>query len=106
MKNKNSPGKQSSGESVVRPKGLEPPRLSAPDPKSGAATNYATAANGTAKIRLFMIWLIQLFNFFTSESITSGKWAYSSACTLRATSSGVSPGNSSHCAWKMISPSS
>jgi len=53
-----------------------------------------------------MIWLIQLFNFFTSESITSGKWAYSSACTLRATSSGVSPGNSSHCAWKMISPSS
>ncbi len=28
----------------VRLKGLEPPRLSAPDPKSGAATNYATAA--------------------------------------------------------------
>ena len=27
-------------------KGLEPPRLSAPDPKSGAATNYATAAGG------------------------------------------------------------
>jgi hypothetical protein len=25
-------------------KGLEPPRLSAPDPKSGAATNYATSA--------------------------------------------------------------
>ena len=24
--------------------GLEPPRLSAPDPKSGAATNYATCA--------------------------------------------------------------
>lgn len=24
--------------------GLEPPRLSAPDPKSGAATNYATSA--------------------------------------------------------------
>ena len=25
-------------------KGLEPPRLTAPDPKSGAATNYATSA--------------------------------------------------------------
>ncbi len=25
-------------------KGLEPPRLSAPDPKSGAAANYATSA--------------------------------------------------------------
>ena len=24
--------------------GLEPPRLSAPDPKSGAATDYATSA--------------------------------------------------------------
>ena len=31
---------------TVRLKGLEPPRLSAPDPKSGAATNYATAAGG------------------------------------------------------------
>jgi hypothetical protein len=29
----------------VRLKGLEPPRLSAPDPKSGAATNYATTAS-------------------------------------------------------------
>lgn len=29
---------------VVRMEGLEPPRLSAPDPKSGAATNYATSA--------------------------------------------------------------
>ena len=25
-------------------KGLEPPRLSAPDPKSGVATNYTTSA--------------------------------------------------------------
>ena len=31
-------------ESHVRKKGLEPPRLAAPDPKSGAATNYATSA--------------------------------------------------------------
>ena len=29
----------------VRVKGLEPPRLTAPDPKSGAATNYATPAS-------------------------------------------------------------
>ena len=28
----------------VRTKGLEPPRLSALDPKSSAATNYATSA--------------------------------------------------------------
>jgi hypothetical protein len=30
----------------VRKKGLEPPRREAPDPKSGAATNYATSAFG------------------------------------------------------------
>ncbi len=35
----------------VREKGLEPPRLAAPDPKSGAATNYATRALG-----FFMSW--------------------------------------------------
>ena len=29
---------------LVRMKGLEPPRREAPDPKSGAATNYATSA--------------------------------------------------------------
>jgi hypothetical protein len=29
---------------LVRMKGLEPPRLSTPEPKSGAATNYATSA--------------------------------------------------------------
>jgi hypothetical protein len=33
------------GRIQVRKKGLEPPRLAAPDPKSGAATNYATSAN-------------------------------------------------------------
>jgi hypothetical protein len=32
-------------------KGLEPPRLSAPDPKSGAATNYATSAFECAKLQ-------------------------------------------------------
>ena len=41
--------------SVVRMKGLEPPRLSALDPKSSAATNYATSANCGAKIQFFSI---------------------------------------------------
>ena len=36
----------------VRVKGLEPPRLSALDPKSSAATNYATHANPDAKVRI------------------------------------------------------
>jgi hypothetical protein len=35
-------------------KGLEPPRLSAPDPKSGSATNYDTSAKRTAKILLIL----------------------------------------------------
>ncbi len=30
---------------IVRMKGLEPPRLTAPDPKSGVATNYTTSAD-------------------------------------------------------------
>ena len=34
----------------VRPGGLEPPRLSTLDPKSSAATNYATSAIATAKL--------------------------------------------------------
>ena len=38
-------------ELFVRLKGLEPPRLSAPDPKSGAATNYATAAKAMQKYK-------------------------------------------------------
>ena len=33
----------------VRKKGLEPPRREAPDPKSGAATNYATRAERILK---------------------------------------------------------
>ena len=32
------------GQFIVRLKGLEPPRLAAPDPKSGVATNYTTDA--------------------------------------------------------------
>lgn len=37
----------------MRKEGLEPPRLSAPDPKSGAATNYATCAKKRHKGRRF-----------------------------------------------------
>ncbi len=43
------------GSGFVRMEGLEPPRLAAPDPKSGAATNYATSAfNWAAKIDIFL----------------------------------------------------
>lgn len=37
------------GFSCVRMKGLEPPRLTSLDPKSSAATNYATCANRVQK---------------------------------------------------------
>lgn len=46
-----------SGLLTVRMKGLEPPRLAAPDPKSGAAANYATSAKLGAQIYVFyLIW--------------------------------------------------
>ena len=35
---------------LVRMKGLEPPRLSTLDPKSSAATNYATSAISSLKL--------------------------------------------------------
>ncbi len=35
-------------QSLVRIKGLEPPRLSASDPKSDVATNYTISAAGVA----------------------------------------------------------
>ena len=38
---------------LVRMEGLEPPRLTTPDPKSGAATNYATCALRGAKVTVF-----------------------------------------------------
>lgn len=34
---------------LVRTKGLEPPRLTTLDPKSSAATNYATCANAVQR---------------------------------------------------------
>ncbi len=58
----------------VRMKGLEPPRLTAPDPKSGAATNYATSAFLIcgAKISQFYFY-IQIISrlFFRLESSTA-----------------------------------
>ena len=40
-------------QNYVRMKGLEPPRLTAPDPKSGVATNYTTSADFIFLKRLF-----------------------------------------------------
>ena len=37
-------------EEVVRVEGLEPPRLAAPEPKSGASTNFATPAFKTQTV--------------------------------------------------------
>ncbi len=44
--NVETPLKQNLRGVFVRMKGLEPPRLSALDPKSSAAANYATSAKG------------------------------------------------------------
>ena len=35
---------------MVRKRGLEPPRLVAPDPKSGASANFAISAKARAKL--------------------------------------------------------
>ena len=41
----------------VRAKGIEPIRLSAPDPKSGLSTNFNTPANfGTANVQQFILF--------------------------------------------------
>ena len=66
----------------MRLKGLEPPRLSAPDPKSGVATNYTTAAEKqTAKVIInyelqtislnFAIKQQQKADFITNSDILS-----------------------------------
>ena len=34
---------------MVRVEGLEPPRLAAPEPKSGASTNFATPAHSVER---------------------------------------------------------
>ena len=52
-------------------KGLEPPRLTAPDPKSGVATNYTTSANiffsffVSANIMTFSFLKQEFFKIFT-----------------------------------------
>ena len=49
-------------------KGLEPPRLSAPDPKSGVATNYTTAAEKqTAKVIINYELQIVNYNFLIKQ---------------------------------------
>ena len=55
----------------VRMKGLEPPRLSAPDPKSGAATNYATSALffGSANIQQIILTDPYKCNFFCIRTV-------------------------------------
>jgi hypothetical protein len=54
----------------VRMKGLEPPRLSAPDPKSGAATNYATSAKIQAQryLKIFTNKKYALNFFFVNHT--------------------------------------
>ena len=57
-------------EIFVRLKGLEPPRLSAPDPKSGAATNYATAAKFGDKNTLKNIFP-QIYRIFLPSCVST-----------------------------------
>ncbi len=53
---------------LVRMEGLEPPRLTAPDPKSGAATNYATSAKLSCKTNVKKSVLQEKFVFFFETS--------------------------------------
>ncbi len=57
----------------VRTKGLEPPRLSAPDPKSGAATNYATSAVlfSRQRYKVFVIQNIRIHKHKTEYFLRS-----------------------------------
>ncbi len=50
----------------VRMKGLEPPRLSALDPKSSAATNYATSA---IMLRRYTFLIVCTKNPFCREEV-------------------------------------
>src|SRR5690606_10691520 len=53
---------------AVRTKGLEPPRLTAPDPKSGTSTNSATSAKQGAKLIIFFIYYASLFPLYNCSS--------------------------------------
>ena len=55
----------------VRAKGLEPPRLSALDPKSSAATNYATPALRLGLQRYALFLQIQIFQIFFLKNFYS-----------------------------------
>ncbi len=45
---------------MVRKGGLEPPHLTAPDPKSGASANSATFAQPNEKANKFPVWVQRL----------------------------------------------
>ena len=57
---------------VVRTKGLEPPRRKTPDPKSGAATNYATCAICDCKVSHFFRNTSLLQRFFFNLFVDTG----------------------------------
>ena len=61
---------------VVRMIGLEPTRLTTPDPKSGAAANYATCAGGciesVGKDSKFFLY----YQFFVQEKLLMGCGSY------------------------------
>ncbi len=48
---------------MVRMKGLEPPRLSAPEPKSGASTSFATSALDALSCVIWRRWQDKLSKF-------------------------------------------
>ena len=56
---------------MVRVKGLEPPRLAAPDPKSGASTNSATPAlrPSVSAFNPIIVWIV--LYFLNKSSINS-----------------------------------
>ena len=67
----------------VRKKGLEPPRLAAPDPKSGAATNYATSALGFFRVGKdnYLYGFHRLFLRFHRFRLAISCLKYSGACS-------------------------
>ena len=67
---------------MVRTRGLEPPRLAAPDPKSGVYTNFTTSAQITVMIRQILSqksYTTHLFrpetNSFSALAASVDKWA-------------------------------
>ena len=56
---------------MVRVKGLEPPRLSAPEPKSGASTNSATPAQKNVFLNTERLSSTDLKSFLEVISVIS-----------------------------------